>query len=310
MPSKLIKNLIYVVTILLTIIVLAAPTYGQLTEMIDQGQPYGVDRVDYQIAPEPVVETKATTVKPNAVEHYRVVSGDTLWGLANKFGISVAQLAALNGLDEGSQLFMGQVIDLPGTSVKHTVKSGDTLIGICKQYQISMSQLLKANNITNPDLVQVGKTLTIPGQNAAVPTMSAGTKTNLPVLAMSWPVQGRISSEFGIRGEEGRPHQGLDIAANQGALISAPCSGEVVFSGYYGTYGNTVIIDHGDNMRTLYAHCSTLLVKNGQWVQAGNPIARVGNTGRSSGPHLHWEVTYKGVPFDPMFCINATNLPI
>lgn len=312
MLRKLLKKSIYAITLLLAVTVLASPVHGQLEQMIYNDIPYSIERVDFQVVPETKANTadKKSVKQPQpTVEHYRVETGDTLWGLASQFGISIDKLAALNGLSAESQLFVGQVIDLPGTNIKHTVKAGETLSGICNQYDTTLSQLLKANNISDPNLVKIGQTLKIPAEESA-PVQAAATSTqnNLPVLAMNLPVQGRISSEFGIRGEEGRPHEGIDIAANQGELINAPCSGQIVFSGPYGTYGNTVIIDHGDNMRSLYAHCSTLLVQNGQQVQKGDPIAKVGNTGRSTGPHLHWEVTYKGIAFDPMFCIQANDI--
>lgn len=187
----------------------------------------------------------------------------------------------------------------------YLVKDGDTLIDICRRHKITLGQLLEVNNISNPDLVMVGQTLAIPVAAEAMAKPDSNTVHNpIPAPAMAWPVDGEISSHFGIR--DGRPHHGLDIAAPHGAVIKAPRSGYVTLATYYGTYGNTIIIDHGDGIRSLYAHCSILLVSEGQYVQAGQAIARVGNTGRSFGPHLHWEVSYKGTPFDPLLCMLNT----
>ncbi|MBO8137813.1 MAG: M23 family metallopeptidase [Desulfotomaculum sp.] len=286
--------------------VLALPAQARWDEMIDTGKPYGITTVNYQPLPEKSVK------QPGRTRTYLVKAGDTLWELAQKCGISVQALAAMNGITENSVLYIGQVLEMPaaagGSRVKYTVKPGDNLYDICRRYQVTMGQLLAVNNIKNPNFVREGQTLAIPVSDAdsrVVSALTAGGR--LPVLAMEWPVKGRVSSPFGIR-QEGRPHHGIDIAAPHGAAIKAPREGTVVYSGYYGTYGCTVIIDHGYGTRTLYAHCSRLFVKSGQWVPQGTVIAAVGNTGRSFGPHLHWEVQYKGVPYDPTLCLDAEKL--
>jgi murein DD-endopeptidase MepM/ murein hydrolase activator NlpD len=92
-----------------------------------------------------------------------------------------------------------------------------------------------------------------------------------------------------------RMHEGIDIVTNSGTQVKAPGKGKVVFSGYKGSYGLTVEIDHGFGYRTLYAHLSKTLVKKGAYVERGDPIAKTGNTGLSTGPHLHYEVEHKGV---------------
>jgi len=118
------------------------------------------------------------------------------------------------------------------------------------------------------------------------------------------PCLGEVTSGFGWRmhpvlGYE-RFHSGLDIGADYGTTIHAADRGTVIFAGWYGGYGNAVIIDHGGNMTTLYAHSSELYVVEGQNVQRGQAIAAVGSTGLSTGPHLHFEVRQEGEPTDPM----------
>ncbi|MFZ5989655.1 MAG: M23 family metallopeptidase [Bacillota bacterium] len=129
-------------------------------------------------------------------------------------------------------------------------------------------------------------------------------KEYIDAVPTLWPTSGRISSTFGQRTDplnfRQRKHEGIDIAASRGQSIKAAAIGKVVFSDWNGNYGKTVIIDHGYGLSTLYAHCSSLLVKEGQSVNKGDLIARVGNTGRSTGDHLHFEVRINNVAVDPL----------
>lgn len=117
------------------------------------------------------------------------------------------------------------------------------------------------------------------------------------------PVRGRFSSPFGYRTHpisgKHKLHTGLDIAAPQGTIIRAAGSGVVISTGWRGGYGNTVIIDHGGGISTLYGHCSRIIARDGQRVRVGDSIAAVGSTGYSTGPHLHFEVRVNGTPVNP-----------
>lgn len=114
------------------------------------------------------------------------------------------------------------------------------------------------------------------------------------------PVSGIITSRFGSRESiRSSGHSGLDIATKKGTKIKAAASGTVVFAGYSGAYGNVVKISHGSGIKTYYAHCSKLYVKTGDTVSAGDVIAAVGSTGRSTGNHLHFEVVKNGVSVNP-----------
>lgn len=121
---------------------------------------------------------------------------------------------------------------------------------------------------------------------------------------MMLPTLGEITSGFGWRmhpvlGYE-RFHSGIDIGADYGSTVYAAEQGLVIFAGWYGGYGNAVIIDHGGGITTLYGHTSELYVSEGQTVQRGQAIAAVGSTGLSTGPHLHFEVRREGEPTDPV----------
>jgi murein DD-endopeptidase MepM/ murein hydrolase activator NlpD len=118
-----------------------------------------------------------------------------------------------------------------------------------------------------------------------------------------WPARGWVTSDFGQRLDpytaERVMHQGLDIAAPHGKEVTAPSDGTVVFAGLEGGYGNVIVIDHGYGIKTRYGHLSRLMVKAGDHIKRGAAIAAVGNTGRSTGPHLHYEVRVNGIPQNP-----------
>jgi murein DD-endopeptidase MepM/ murein hydrolase activator NlpD len=119
-----------------------------------------------------------------------------------------------------------------------------------------------------------------------------------------FPANAPISSGFGNRVHPilgySRFHAGVDFSASYGSTVRAADSGRVIFSGWYGGYGQTVVIDHGNGLSTLYAHASRLFVREGQTVEQGQPVAAVGSTGLSTGPHLHFEVRRNGNPVNPM----------
>lgn len=118
-----------------------------------------------------------------------------------------------------------------------------------------------------------------------------------------WPARGWVTSDFGQRLDpytaDRVMHAGLDIAAPHGKEVYAPSDGTVVFAGLEGGYGNVLVIDHGYGIKTRYGHLAKMLVKAGDKVKRGALIAAVGNTGRSTGPHLHYEVRVNGIPQNP-----------
>lgn len=121
---------------------------------------------------------------------------------------------------------------------------------------------------------------------------------------LSYPCDGVLTSGFGYRVHPilgyARFHSGLDFGADYGTPIRATMQGKVLLAGWYGGYGQTVVLDHGNNVTTLYGHTSEIYVSEGQIIRRGEPIAAVGSTGLSTGPHLHFEVRLGGEPVDPM----------
>ena len=133
--------------------------------------------------------------------------------------------------------------------------------------------------------------------NTALTT--SGGKANLGISLIK-PISGIITSRFGARSSiRVSTHTGLDISAQSGTPISAAASGTVTFAGYKGSYGNMLVISHGNGVQTYYGHCSKLYVSAGTTVSQGQTIAAVGSTGNSTGPHLHLEIRVNGVAYNP-----------
>ena len=119
-----------------------------------------------------------------------------------------------------------------------------------------------------------------------------------------WPVSGQVTSEFGLRPAPGsggsRHHPGMDIGAPPGARVEASAAGMVTFAGDSRGYGRMVVVDHGGDLKTVYAHLATVFAHEGQAVRQGDLLGAVGMTGTTTGPHLHYEVRFRGEPVDPM----------
>ena len=154
------------------------------------------------------------------------------------------------------------------------------------------------------ELNRLAETVAEAGENLrALDRIMARAGKAFAALPSRWPVRGAVNSEFGNRlspwTKATEFHGGLDISANSGTPVHAPAAGTVFFAGHQPEYGTAIIVDHGQDIRSLYGHLSKLAVQNGQKVERGAVIGYTGNTGRSSGPHLHYEVLVKGHPVNP-----------
>jgi len=154
------------------------------------------------------------------------------------------------------------------------------------------------------ELNRLTETIMQEGENLrALDRLMARAGKALAALPSRWPVRGAVNSEFGMRQspwtKEPEFHAGMDIGANRGTAVQAPASGTVVFAGTAPEYGNTVIVDHGQDIKSRYGHLAQINVKAGQKVERGTLLAYTGNTGRSSGPHLHYEILVKGHAVNP-----------
>ncbi len=214
----------------------------------------------------------------------------------------------------------------------HVVESKDSVISIAADYKVTVSELMAANNLKTTALTP-GSTLLVPARQAEGAesglTLAAGEKGRVQKSAdgrsgsdgsseksialadassrrMLWPspVSRRVTSRYGVRVHPvyrvKKFHNGLDIGARYGSPIKAAADGVVVYSGWKSYYGRTVIIKHSGDLYTLYAHCSKLEAKKGARVSRGSLIAKVGSTGLSTGPHIHFSVQKSGSFVNPM----------
>ncbi len=238
---------------------------------------------------------------------FNIQPGDTLGGLAQKFQISQTTILIENKLTARSVLRPGDVlIILPVSGISHKVKKGDTIKKLATLYRVEPQKILDFNRLTDENLL-VGEILIIPeGKLPATPATSPTQSSTArpPALRVNqtgllWPTTSRrITQYFSWR------HVGIDIAAPLGTPIYATESGIVETAGWNrGGYGYQIIINHGNNLKSRYAHNSKLFVVVGQRVEKGEVISLMGSTGRSTGPHLHFEIMVGGTRVNPFLYV-------
>lgn len=242
----------------------------------------------------------------DTISTYIVQSGDTVAKVATRFGVSENTVRWANNLTKKDVLHVGQnLVILPITGVKHKIQKGDTLASITKKYKADRADILEFNDITENTPLRIGDTLIIPdGEITTVVTANKTTKiqtgsgvsksgvsaTNGYYIQPVVPNGGRIRKTQGFHTR----YNAIDIGAPVGTPIRAMADGTVIVtkspSGYNGGYGGLTIISHGNGSQTLYAHQSKIGVSSGDRVTQGQIIGYTGNTGKSTGPHLHFEI--------------------
>ncbi|MBI5732046.1 MAG: M23 family metallopeptidase [Candidatus Magasanikbacteria bacterium] len=242
---------------------------------------------------------------------YAVQPGDALASLARKFKISLETILIENKLSARSLLRPGDVLTiLPISGVSHKIKKGDTLKKIAASYKADEGKIKEFNNLNEGEL-PAGEIILIPEGRmplVSVPRpISQATGSGVPrppavrpfVSGMLWPTTTRrITQYFTWR------HPGIDIALPVGNPIYASDDGLVEKSGWNrGGYGNMAVVNHGNGLKTRYAHASKLFVQAGEEVKKGDVIGLIGSTGRSTGAHLHFEVLVGGVRVNPFLYV-------
>ncbi len=194
------------------------------------------------------------------------------------------------------------------TGVYHVVERHQTLYRICKTYGVDLKGVASLNGIPDPSKIETGQRILIPGAKKVLKVeiyiddvaAEQGEKSRIAYkkLDFIWPVEGKISDLF--REAESKNHQGIDISSPLGTPIKASNAGKVIYSnnGIKG-YGNLIILRHSEEYVSIYAHNQVNLVEEGMWAEKGQIIGKVGQTGRATGPHLHFEIRKNNKPLDP-----------
>lgn len=248
------------------------------------------------------------------IEIYKVAEGDNVHTIAQRFGLKEETVLWANGLSEDDLLQIDQELKIPAVDgLVYSVADGDNFWTIADATGSTVEEIAKANPEIDPGSLQPDAVLIIPGGKPAprrLTVASRGEERTAPAPAPAktgslkvWPVQGVITDHFGWRIHPVRGtndfHDGMDMSVPIGTPVVAAAGGEVTYAGYMGGYGLVVKVDHG-GVVTMYAHLSRAAVSVGESVGAGDVVAYSGNTGVSTGPHLHFTVFSGGTPVDPL----------
>jgi len=275
----------------------------------------------------PTIPTTETGLPDRSkIQNYIVQQNDTLSSIATKFNLKIITLLSANNLSLTTPLQIGQKLEiLPVDGIRYRVQKGDTLSRIAQRFSINEQDILSLNNLTQDGILAIGTSLMLPG--AVIPRQSPQAPREQPKTLLArlrnlftpekakkssdaqnivggalgkflWPTSARrVTQYFSWR------HPAVDIAGPISNKIYAADDGVIVLSGWQRGYGLTLLIDHENGKRTRYGHASKLLASAGERVEKGQVIAMVGSTGRSTGPHLHFEVFVGGRRVNPLSVI-------
>jgi len=247
------------------------------------------------LEPESFSKTRTLLYNP-----YIVQGGDNISTLAINFGLNQDSILSINKVANSRSLQIGKVLKIPNQDgILYTVRSGDNLKSISERFNVDEDSIQIVNELFS-ERVSAGTELLIPGVRLPY-TMLQEINGDL----FYWPLYGGLTSYYGRRRDPFNPsrtqfHSGIDIRGTTGAPVRAAMAGRVSDVGYDRVFGNYVIINHHSNYRTLYGHLSVIRTRTGANVAQGERIGDVGNTGQSTGPHLHFTVYKNGVLVNPL----------
>ena len=237
---------------------------------------------------------------------YRVIKGDNLFSISQKFNISIQELIKVNKIEEPYRIFPRQNIFIP-LNQKHKVAKGETLYSISRYYETTVFTLAKFNNINNVNNIKVGKELIIPKRSENIKKIKmkkwdsdfkkkkiVNNDTEILLEKQSskfiWPVKGKLLSKYG-KSKEGFYNDGINIDSKKGTKVMSSKAGKVIYCGNeIPGYGNLILIKHSKNWITAYAHLNEVFTEKGKKVNKGEMIGSVGNTGNVRSPQLHFEI--------------------
>jgi murein DD-endopeptidase MepM/ murein hydrolase activator NlpD len=238
-----------------------------------------------------------------AYSSYTVQPGDMIGPIASAFGLNQDTLISVNDISNTRSIQVGRELLIPNQDgIMHRVSPEETLEDIAKRYEIPAAVIVMSNELFSEKAN--------PASNIFIPNarMDSTKLQEINGDLFIWPVRGRITSRYGYRRSPLTGlrsfHSGLDISANIGVPIKAAMPGRVISTGYNDIFGYFVVISHHSNYRTLYGHMNLIRTENGAYVRAGQVIGDVGNTGQSTGAHLHFQVYKNGLTVNPLLLMN------
>jgi murein DD-endopeptidase MepM/ murein hydrolase activator NlpD len=233
-------------------------------------------------------------------ERYTVQAGDTLSEIAARHDLDVGTLIGFNGISDVRRVMAGSTLKIPNIDgVPYTVKRGDSLEGIAASFGVSLNKVLDANDLQTA-LIKPGQQLFIPGAEISEYTYKKAMGT-----LFVYPSRGRLTSGFGYRIDPftgiRRMHYGIDLAEKVGTPVRATMRGTVAITGNQPRgYGKYVVLKHDYGYQSLYGHLHSIDVRRGQRIRQGQQLGTIGNSGRSTGPHLHFSIYKNNAPVDPL----------
>lgn len=275
-----------------------------MAELLKTYDAQAAQETDHTIIPD-----SENTSEDNIVTYqtYRVKQGDMIGIIAEKYNITQDTIISVNSIKQSRLIQPGQYLKIPSSAgILYTVKTDtETFDSIAEKYEIDAVKTATANSMTVGMELKSGTTLFLPDAEMDWATRQEinGDLFHKPIKARYWkssPYGWRSSPFTGKRSF----HSGSDYACPQGTPVYAALDGKVTTAGYNDTYGNYVIITHHSGYKTLYGHLSAITCKKGNFVYTNTVIGKVGNTGMSTGPHLHFTVYKNGVTVNPDALVN------
>ena len=257
---------------------------------------------------EDILDSPVISESPLTYETYRVKKGDMIGFIADKYNVTQDTIISVNSIKQSRLIQVGQYLKIPSIpGIIYTVKKdGETPATIAQKYEVEAEKCALVNSLAVDASLNAGASIFVPDAELDWVTRQEinGDLFIKPLRSRYW-----LSSPYGWRDSPFNTgkrtfHSGVDMATSQGTPIYAALDGKVTTTGYSSVYGNYVIITHHSGYKSLYAHMSQITCKKGNFVYTNTVIGRVGSTGQSTGPHLHWTVYKNGKTVNPMSLIN------
>lgn len=263
---------------------------NKIKEYMKTGEGANVAFVDIPTLP----EYKVCLLKKD-----KVASDDEIYEMVKATGTTYYKYYAITvGNEDKIYVPDKETAEAVITKLKDKNSSNKSKLSVTEKCETEMKEFTEVDKAVKDLYVEPVRKTYVASTGSVGAYGGTNSATGVPIgISLARPTVGTITSRFGVRSSG--MHTGMDIANAQGTNIYATAAGTVKFTGWFGGYGNLVIVTHGNGVDTYYGHCNTILVSAGQAVSQGQLIAKMGNTGNSSGPHLHLEVRVNGVAQNP-----------